>query len=108
MPPPSFQKPGGFTRVVLYGRKELKEMSAAERVWACYLHACLRYVGGEFLTNTSLRGRFGVAEKTRAMISRIIRQAVRERAVVPVDASSGPKAMKYIPFWAAPDPVNGD
>ncbi|MYD93817.1 MAG: transcriptional regulator [Chloroflexi bacterium] len=107
MPAPSFQKPGGFTRVILYGRKELKEMSAAERVWACYLHACLRYVGGEFLTNTSLRGRFGVAEKNRAMISRIIRQAVRERAVVPVDASSGPKTMKYIPFWAAPDAVNG-
>ena len=107
MPPPSFQKPNGFTRVILYGRKELKEMAAAERVWACYLHACLRYVGGQFLTNTSLRGRFGVAEKNRAMISRIIRQAVLESAIVPVDASAGPKTMKYIPFWAAPESASG-
>ena len=107
MPPPSFQKPNGFTRVILHARKEWKELGAAERVWACYLHACLRYVGGEFLTNTSLRGRFGIADANRAMVSRIIRQAVQQEAIVPLDASAGPKAMRYIPSWAAPDSANG-
>ena len=107
MPPPSFQKSDGFTRVVLHARKELKEMGAAERIWACYLHACLRHVGGEFLTNASLRERFGIAAANRAMVSRIIRQAVEQQMIVPLDPSAAPKVMKYIPFWAAPEPDNG-
>lgn len=107
MPPPSFRRTNGFTRVVLSARKELKEMGAAERVWACYLHACLRHVGGDFLTNASLRGRFGIADRNRATVSRIIRQTVRQGAIVPLDASASPKTMMYIPSWAAPDAVNG-
>ncbi len=106
-PAPSFRKESGFTRVTLFARKEWKEMSAAERVWACYLHACLRYVGGEFLTNASLRQRFGVEDRNRAAVSRLIGQTVRRGAIVPLDASAGSKSRKYIPAWAAPDPANG-
>lgn len=77
-------------------------MDAADRVRACYLHACLRYVSRDFLTNASLRARFGLDEKNSATASRIIKEAVEAGRIVPVDADAAKKLMKYSPWWAAP------
>ena len=44
LPAPLFEAPPGFTRVVLFGRKPMADMDRAERMRACYLHACLKYV----------------------------------------------------------------
>jgi len=44
LPAPLFEVPEGFTRVVLFAHKHLIAMDKAERVRACYLHACLKYV----------------------------------------------------------------
>ncbi|MEI7826171.1 MAG: transcriptional regulator, partial [Chlorobiaceae bacterium] len=72
----------------------------AERVRACYLHACLKYVSREFLTNASLRERFGVEEKNKAAVSRYIREAVDAGVIKPFDEDAARKLMKYVPFWA--------
>jgi len=45
-------------------------------VRACYLHACLKYVNREHLTNTSVRGRFGIEQQNIATASRLIKEAV--------------------------------
>ena len=34
-------------------------MDKEDRIRACYLHACLRYVQRDFMTNTTLWERFG-------------------------------------------------
>ena len=39
LPAPLFEAPPNFTRVVLFGRKQMADMDRAERVRACYLHA---------------------------------------------------------------------
>ena len=75
-------------------------MDKAERVRACYLHACLKYVSREFLTNASLRERFGVEEKNKAAVSRYIREAVDTGLIKPFDEDAARKLMKYVPFWA--------
>lgn len=77
-------------------------MDRTERVRACYLHACLKRVDRGFLTNTSLRERFGLREKnsSRAVVSRYIREAVEDGAIKPFDEHAGKKMMKYVPFWA--------
>lgn len=100
LPAPLFEVPPGFTRAVLFGYKKIKDMDKADRVRACYLHACLKYVERDCLTNASLRIRFGIKEKNKASVSRIIREAVKEGAIKPFDADAAPKLMKYIPFWA--------
>ncbi len=74
-------------------------MDKADRVRACYLHACLKYVQGDFLTNTSLRERFGIEEQNSAQASRIIKEAVEAKQIVPYDPSAGRKYMKYVPWW---------
>lgn len=103
LPAPSFEVPGDFTRIVLFAHRPLAEMGKTDRVRACYLHACLKWVMRDYLTNASLRQRFGVEEKNKASISRYIREAVEDGAIKPFDDIAPRKLMKYIPFWARLD-----
>jgi predicted HTH transcriptional regulator len=101
LPAPLFESPEGFTRTVLFAHKALSAMDKADRVRACYLHACLCFVTRREMTNTSLRERFGVEEQNRSTVSRLIREAVEAGVIVPADPDAAPKLMRYLPFWAS-------
>lgn len=100
LPAPLFETSGEHTRAVLFSHRDLKHMDKDDRVRACYLHACLRYVQRVQMTNTSLRERFGLDEKNSATASRLIKEALEAGAIVPYDANAGRKYMKYLPWWA--------
>ena len=100
LPPPQWESVDGFSRAVLFAHKELRDMDRAERVHACYLHACLRREQREPMTNTSLRERFGIAEHNASTASRIIRDALDERRIKPYDPDQGKRNARYLPFWA--------
>jgi ATP-dependent DNA helicase RecG len=100
LPAPAFEVTPEHTRAVLFGHKEFKNMDKEERIRACYLHCCLKYVNREPMNNTSLRERLGVDEKNSAMISRIIKLATDVGVIRPYDPDAGTKAMRYVPFWA--------
>ena len=100
LPAPLFEVPSGSTRVVLFSHKPMSDMDGVERVRACYLHACLKYVMRDFLTNASLRERFGIRESNKAVASRRIREAVDVGAIKPFDEHASRRLMKYVPFWA--------
>jgi len=74
-----------------------------DRTRAVYLHACLRYVNREYLTNASVRGRFGIEPQNLATASRLIREAVEAGLIVPHDPDAAPKLMRYVPIWADPE-----
>lgn len=88
------------TRVTLFADLPFTSISPEDKLWACYLHACVKQVQGEQLTNKSLRERFGVAESSSASISRLIKEAVEKKIIKPLDPDTAPRYMKYIPFWA--------
>ena len=75
-------------------------MDQADRVRAVYLHACLRYVEREFMTNTSLRERFGIDTKNSATASRLIKEALSAGVVRLNDPDAPPKMRRYVPRWA--------
>lgn len=100
LPAPVFEAPEGFTRTTLFAHRPLNEMDKADRVRACYLHACLKWVMRDYLTNASLRERFGIEKKNMATASRYIREALEEKAIRPFSEDAPPKLMKYVPFWA--------
>ena len=109
LPAPIFERPEGFTRAVLFAHKPLSAMDKADRVRACYLHACLCYVTRREMTNSTLRARFGVEEHNRSTVSRLIREAVNAGAILPADPASAPKLKRYLPYWAtAPRERGGD
>lgn len=101
LPAPLFETPDGFTRAVLFAHKPLSAMDKADRVRACYLHACLCYVTRKEMSNATLRARFGVEEHNRSTVSRLLREAVDAGDIVLADPDAPPKLMRYLPFWAA-------
>ena len=101
LPAPLFETPPDFTRVVLFARKNLADMDKTEREHACYLHACLRYVQRESMTNKSIRERFGIDEKNRATASRLIGEVVKAGLVAIRLPEAAPKFREYVPFWAS-------
>ena len=105
LPAPLFEKPAGFTRVILFSYRELKNLTRQERIRACYFHACLKYMEQDYMTNTSIRERFGITTKNGAVASRIIKEAVQSGWICIYDETIGAKARKYIPAWARSENV---
>jgi len=75
-------------------------MDKEDRIRACYLHACLKWVMRDYLTNPSLRERFGIKERNKATVSRYIRETIDAGMIKPYDENASRKMMKYVPFWA--------
>ena len=99
LPAPIFETTDEHTRSVLFAHRELREMDKEDRIRACYLHACLKYVQRDFMTNTTLRERFGIEDKNSATASRIIKDASVAGLICCYDDSVGSKAKKYQPWW---------
>lgn len=99
LPAPIFEVIGDNTRVILFAQKPMNKMDKGDRVRACYLHACLKYVTHEYMTNTSLRERFGIEPQNSADASRIIKHAQEANLIRIYDPTSSRKYAKYVPFW---------
>jgi len=100
LPAPIFEAIEENTKATLFSHKTLKKMDRADRVRACYLHACLRFVQRDPMTNTSLRERFGIEEHNASTASRIIKEAMEDNLIKAYDPTQGRKYAKYIPYWA--------
>lgn len=99
LPAPIWELPDDSLRVVLFAHKEFRDMDKASKVHACYLHACLRLVMRDPMTNTSLRERFGIEAKNSAIASRIIGDAKEANMIKPYGDLRG-KHGSYVPYWA--------
>lgn len=108
LPAPLFERPEGFTRTVLFAHKPLADMTRADRIRACYLHACLCYVMRQPMTNASLRQRLGIDHKNIATASRLLGEAVESGLIVVADPEVGTRIRSYLPFWAAARPNRGE
>ena len=100
LPAPIFEIRDNSTISILFAHKELKEMDKQDKIRACYQHASLRYIQRDYMTNTSLRERFGIDTKNISMVSKIIKDTLDEKQIYIYDRSVGTRARKYIPWWA--------
>lgn len=100
LPAPLFETAENSTRTVLFSHKPLSAMDRADRIRACYLHACLRYVTRQPMTNGSLRQRLGIADQNIAVASRLLGEAVDTGFIVVADPQAGTRNRSYLPFWA--------
>ena len=99
LPAPRIQIYQESTKVSLFSHLDFTNIPMEDKIWATYLHACIKYIEGDALTNSSLRGRFGVAESYSGSISRLIKEALNSKLIKPVDPNTAPRYMKYIPIW---------
>ena len=100
LPAPKIEIYEDSTKVILYAQIPFSNLSMEEKLWSCYLHACIKYVQNENLTNSSLRERFALPESSSGSISRLIKEAVNKQMIKPLDPETAPRYMKYIPVWA--------
>ena len=100
LPAPKIELYQESTRVTLYAEVPFSSLAPEDKLRACYMHACILYVQGDQLTNSSLRTRFGVPQSSSGSISRLIKEAVSIGLIKPLDPETSNKYMKYIPTWA--------
>jgi len=100
LPAPLIEVLEGSTRVVLFSPRDLGKMDKEDRIRVVYLHACLRYVNRESLTNATIRERFGIDKKNSATASRLIKEATDAGVITVADPEAGNKAKRYLPSWA--------
>jgi predicted HTH transcriptional regulator len=101
LPPIEFTAGPNHFKVTLYSPRTFAEMSARERLEACYQHAVLKYYSDSAMTNTTLRERLKMPEKQRSMVSVLIQDAIDLRLVKPADPENKSKKFaEYVPFWA--------
>jgi len=100
LPAPIFETTPQHTRAVLFAHKSFEAMTGTERVHACYLHACLRYLMHDYMTNESLRERFGLPIEKSATISKIFTVAKKKELIVPAETNQSMKFARYLPHWA--------
>ncbi|MFV0307587.1 MAG: ATP-binding protein [Desertimonas sp.] len=98
LPAPDFRVAGDNMVATLFGPRDLAAMDRSDRVRAVYLHACLKYVSRQDVTNTSVRERFGIEDPSKA--SRLIAEAVEADQIKPRDPQAGRRYMSYLPAWA--------
>lgn len=99
LPAPRWELPDDSLRVLLFAHRALKDMDKNDKAHACYLHACLRYVMRDPMSNSSLRERFGIEQQNSADASRIIADAVKSGLIKQYGDVRG-KHGKYVPYWA--------
>ncbi|EGF32779.1 putative transcriptional regulator [Oxalobacteraceae bacterium IMCC9480] len=78
-------------------------MEPVERVRACYLHCCLKYVSNEKMTNQSLKERFRLenTQTKTSSVSQIIATTVAQKLIKLDDPDNASRRYaKYVPFWA--------
>jgi predicted HTH transcriptional regulator len=98
LPAPDFRTTTQHTIAVLFAPKDFADMDRQERIRACYQHACLWYVSGKEMTNSSLRERLRIKRSNYPLASRIIRDTIV--AGLLRQASGSTKDARYLPFWA--------
>lgn len=99
---PAYEAESGdfFTRLTLYPRKPLEQMTKEERIQACYQHTCLLYEDRQPCNNQSIRERFDL-DKTKVFVaSRILAETVDAGLIkTKVPEGMSKKYATYIPYY---------
>ncbi len=101
LPAPDFRADNDNMKVTLFAPGKFKDLSASQRIQACYQHASLKYVSNQTMTNATLRERLGVEKRNAAQVSRIITDTLSKGLIRSADAKA-PRA-GYLPYWASPE-----
>ena len=100
LPAPLITTNGTSTTIILYSPQVFKQMTKADKIRTCYLHACLKFINNAVMTNKSLRQRLAINQKQYPVASRIIKASLEAQLIKPDFNKKG-----YIPYWAESKPI---
>lgn len=101
LPPAQFTKSDQHTKVIMYPKKELKDMTKQEKIRACYQHACLLHEDNQAINNQSVRERFRLDKSKSSVASRILLDTLEAGYIkVANNDITSRKYATYVPFYA--------
>lgn len=101
LPAPLFTVNEEHLVATLFSPRPLTKMAKEDRERACYLHACLKFVSSDFMTNETIRKRFNIPDRSYTIASKIINEALEAKVIKPQNPTSkSKKHARYVPFWA--------
>jgi ATP-dependent DNA helicase RecG len=100
LPPPLFATVEGATSVTTFMPRSFAQMTAEERVRACFQHAQVLHEANDSMNNASLRHRFGLPDKAISQVSIVIREAIDAGKIKPLHEDQAPKMARYVPSYA--------
>lgn len=100
LPAPELNSSENSMRVVLFGPRPFSQMTKAEKLRACFFHCVLRWITHDFMSNSSLRERFSLADEEYQAASALIAEAIKSGRIAPADPHQGNRNARYIPYWA--------
>lgn len=100
LPAPKFIEESDFFKVVLFAPLSFEDMDKKDRIRAAYQHCCLQYMKQEYMTNSTLRERFGIEDGRHSKVSKIIKDAIEQGQVKVADPNNkSTKHIKYVPYY---------
>jgi predicted HTH transcriptional regulator len=101
LPAPKFIEEKDFFKVVLFAPLEFEDMDKKDRIRAAYQHCSLQYLKQNYMTNSTLRKRFGLEDIHHSKVSKIIKDTLADGLIKPADPDNkSNKHTKYVPFYA--------
>ena len=91
------------TQFTLLAETAFNEMTKSEKLRSLYYHCALRFAARDYMTNASLRERFGLPSTKMQAVTDLITTAKRAKKIIPADPEQGKKGARYIPYWAGVD-----
>ncbi len=100
LPAPKFIAEDDFFKVILFAPLNFEDMDKQDRIRATYQHCSLKFSNQEYMTNTTLRKRFGIGDKQHSKASKIISDTLDKGLIKPADPENkSTRHIKYIPFY---------
>lgn len=99
LPAPDISVKENFTVVTLFQRRAVQDMNNREKVNAIFYHSAILYLEDRYMTNKTVRERFGLTPKESAAASKLITLALKNGKIKAYDENAGRKNMQYIPYW---------
>ena len=99
---PAYKAQSGddYTRITLYPKKKVSEMTREERIAVCYQYACLLYEEGQAINNQIVRERFNLNKNQTVMASRILADALESGLIKMKDPETESRRYtSYIPYY---------
>jgi predicted HTH transcriptional regulator len=99
---PAYKAQSGddYTRITLFPKKKISEMTREERIAVCYQHACLLYEDGLAINNQIVRERFNLNKNQAVMASRILADTQESGLIKMKDPETESKRYSsYIPYY---------
>ncbi len=100
LPAPKFIAEKDYFKVILFAPLKFEDMDKQDRIRATYQHCSLKFYNQEYMTNSTLRERFGLEKKQHSKASKMISDTVEAGLVKLSDPDNkSTKHMKYMPFY---------